>query len=50
MLLWIRWRLNGIEIIIPDKEPFRESVLPIYEAFKEEPAVYDLIQRIRAVD
>ena len=41
---------NGIEIIIPDKEPFRQSVTPIYESFKSEPEVYSLIQRIREVD
>ena len=41
---------NGIEILIPDKQPFVESVAPIYESFKDEPEVYDLIQRIRAVD
>lgn len=40
----------GIEIIRPDKAPFVESVAPIYESFKSEPAVYDLIQRIRATD
>ena len=40
----------GIEILRPDKQPFVESVAPIYEAFKSEPEVYDLIQRIRAVD
>ena len=41
---------NGVEIIIPDKTPFVESVQPIYESFKSEPDVYSLIQRIRAVD
>ncbi len=37
----------GIEIIYPDKEPFAEIVAPIYESFKSEPEVYDIIQRIR---
>ncbi|MEM8486369.1 MAG: TRAP transporter substrate-binding protein [Bacteroidota bacterium] len=41
---------NGIEIIRPDKTPFAESVAPIYESFKSEPAVYDIIQRIRATE
>ncbi len=37
----------GIEIIYPDKAPFAEIVAPIYESFKSEPEVYDIIQRIR---
>ena len=37
----------GIEIIYPEKEPFAEIVAPIYESFKNEPEVYDIIQRIR---
>ncbi len=39
----------GVEIIRPDKEPFREGVQPMYEDFRSNPAVYDLIQRIQAV-
>ena len=41
---------GGIEIIRPDKAPFVESVAPIYESFKSEPEVYDIIQRIQATD
>ena len=41
---------NGIEISRPDKAPFAESVAPIYESFKSEPELYDLIQRIRATE
>ncbi len=41
---------SGVEIIRPDKTPFAESVAPIYESFKDEPAVYDIIQRIRATE
>ena len=40
---------NGVEISRPDKAPFAESVAPIYESFKNEPELYNLIQRIRAV-
>ena len=40
----------GIEIIRPDKAPFVEIVAPIYESFKSEPEVYDIIQRIQATD
>lgn len=39
---------NGVEIIYPDKAPFVASVQSIYESFRQEPAVYDLIQRIQA--
>ncbi|MEZ4700912.1 MAG: TRAP transporter substrate-binding protein [Rhodothermales bacterium] len=39
---------NGVEIIRPDKAPFVESVQPIYESFRQEPVVYDLIKRIQA--
>lgn len=41
---------NGIEIIHPDKAPFAESVASIYESFKSQPEVYDIIQRIQATD
>ncbi|WP_075604122.1 TRAP transporter substrate-binding protein [Saccharicrinis aurantiacus] len=37
----------GMEIIIPDKEPFMKMVEPVYEAYKCQPEIYDLIQRIR---
>jgi len=39
----------GVEIIYPDKAPFVEKVAPMYEAFKDEPEIEDLIERIRAV-
>ncbi|SHF99504.1 tripartite ATP-independent transporter solute receptor, DctP family [Fodinibius roseus] len=40
----------GIEVIRPDKEPFREKVEVIYEEFEQnEPEFFDLIQSIRAV-
>ena len=41
---------NGVTIMTPDKAPFAESVAPIYEGFKSEPEVYDLIQRIQATE
>ena len=40
----------GVEIIYPDKAPFAEQVQDMYESFQEDPVVYDLIERIRAVD
>ncbi|HLR32633.1 MAG TPA: TRAP transporter substrate-binding protein DctP [Fodinibius sp.] len=40
----------GIEVIRPDKEPFREKVAVIYDRFEQnEPEFYKLIQRIRKV-
>lgn len=43
-------REAGVEVIYPDKTPFAEKVLPIYESYRSEPEIYDLIQRIRAVE
>jgi TRAP-type C4-dicarboxylate transport system substrate-binding protein len=39
----------GVEIIRPDKAPFVEQVQEMYETFRDVPVVYDLIQRVRAV-
>jgi tripartite ATP-independent transporter DctP family solute receptor len=38
----------GVQVSIPDKEPFASMVTPMYESYKNEPAVYDLIRRIQA--
>ena len=40
---------SGVEVIYPDKTPFAEKVTPLYEAYRDEPAIYELIQQIRAV-
>ncbi|HMB90591.1 MAG TPA: TRAP transporter substrate-binding protein [Rhodothermales bacterium] len=40
----------GVEIIRPDKSLFVEQVQPLYESFRSNPQVYDLIQRVRAVE
>ncbi len=40
----------GVHISYPDKEKFAEEVAPMYEKYKSEPEVYDLIQRIQAVE
>ena len=37
----------GVEVIYPDKTPFAEKVATIYESYRSEPEIYDLIQRIR---
>jgi len=39
----------GVEVIYPDKTLFAEKVAPIYESYRAEPEIYDLIQRIRQV-
>jgi tripartite ATP-independent transporter DctP family solute receptor len=39
----------GVEIIYPEKAPFAEKVADIFESYKDEPEVYDLIKRIQAV-
>ena len=40
----------GVEIIIPDKEPFAKLVEPLYESYRNEPEVYRLIEEIQAVE
>ena len=40
----------GVEVIYPDKTLFSEKVTPIYESYRDDPEIYDLIQRIRAVE
>lgn len=39
----------GVEIIIPDKELFREEVQPMYEKFSQDPEVKEIIEAIRSV-
>lgn len=40
----------GVEVIYPDKEPFAGKVEGIYDMFKDDEVLYDLIQRIKAVE
>jgi tripartite ATP-independent transporter DctP family solute receptor len=40
----------GVEILRPDKTPFIEKARPLYEAYRAEPEVYEVIRRIRAVE
>lgn len=40
---------EGIKVIRPDKEPFREKVQPVYESFKDRPELYSLIQEIQEI-
>ena len=41
----------GVEIIRPDKEPFREAVKPIYDQYKQEqPEIYEIYQDIQEME
>ena len=37
----------GVEIIYPDKKPFQEKVAGLYEQFKSDPELYQLIEDIK---
>ncbi|MFO7847245.1 MAG: TRAP transporter substrate-binding protein [Balneolaceae bacterium] len=40
----------GVEVIYPDKEPFRERVKPIYDNIRErDPEIYQWVERIQQV-
>ncbi len=39
----------GVEIIYPEKGPFAEQVSHIFESYRDEPEIYELIQKIRAL-
>jgi tripartite ATP-independent transporter DctP family solute receptor len=41
---------EGVEIIIPDKAPFIKAVEGVYDIYRNNPRVYDLIKEIRAAD
>ncbi|MBC9795165.1 TRAP transporter substrate-binding protein [Sinomicrobium weinanense] len=38
----------GVEVIYPDKEPFREKVSGMYEIFKQDPHLKEIIETIQA--
>jgi tripartite ATP-independent transporter DctP family solute receptor len=40
----------GVEIIRPDKVPFQEAVTELIEEYRSQPAIWEWIERIRAVD
>ncbi len=40
---------SGVKISYPDKKPFAESVSAVFESYRDQPEIYDLIQRIQAV-
>ena len=39
---------DGVQVFHPDKTPFADLLAPMYEAYRDDPAVYALIERIRA--
>ncbi len=39
----------GVEVIYPDKGPFQERVLALYEEFRDIPEIYTLIEEVRAI-
>ncbi len=39
---------DGVEVFRPKKAPFADLLAPMYEDYRDDPAVYGLIQRIRA--
>lgn len=40
----------GVEVIYPDKEPFVEKVEPLYEAYRDNPELYEIIEAIRETE
>lgn len=40
----------GVEVIRPPKEPFSEAVQPLYESYRGDGVIYDLITRIRGAE
>lgn len=40
----------GVKVLYPDKQPFEEKVQPLIDEYKSEPAVYDLITKIKSVE
>lgn len=39
----------GVEVVYPDKVPFQEQVMPLYDQFKEDEVIQQLIEEIRNV-
>jgi len=37
----------GVQVVYPDKAPFIAGVQPLYEAYRDEPEMYELIEAIR---
>ena len=42
-------RKAGIEILYPDKTAFAEKIEPLYEEYKKDPRLFDIIQRIQNI-
>ena len=40
----------GVKVYYPDKQPFDEKVQPLIDEFNREPEIFNLIQKIRAIE
>ena len=40
---------SGVRVYYPDKAPFAEKVKDIYEGYRDQPELYEMIQKIRTV-
>jgi len=40
---------EGVQIIYPDKEPFKKAVQPIYDAYKKDEVINELITKIQQI-
>ena len=37
----------GVEVVYPEKEPFQNQVEPLYDQFRNDPVMSDLIKQIQ---
>ncbi len=40
----------GVTVLYPDKQPFIELVEPLYDAYKQDERIYNMVERIRAME
>jgi len=43
-------RAAGVEVIVPDKKPFMQELSGIFDSYRSDPPIYQLIQEIQAVN
>lgn len=41
---------NGVQVYYPDKTAFERQVADVYEEYRDQPEIYELIKRIKAVE
>ncbi len=39
-------REAGVEVITPEKEPFQQSVQNLYDSYRDQPEIWDIVQQI----